>query len=174
MSSNFPPLDFSLLSTNASILQHTWAEIEHDLGYKNEHDNSKAQLHDTSNCLGRRRITGIAWEIGVLTGLLEAGVTLHEADTIIGTSAGAFFGVALASGYDMNKLFAAQSDTSDSEIPAAADKHTIAARLPCSPPVQPGFVAVAPGMIHPANNKSAHTSQILAVDVCVHEIPSII
>lgn len=89
--------------------------------------NQKSNSMTRAIILGGGGITGIAWEIGVLTGLLEAGVTLHEADTIIGTSAGAFVGVALASGYDMNKLFAAQSDTSASEIPAVADKQTMAA-----------------------------------------------
>lgn len=77
--------------------------------------------------LGGGGVTGIAWEVGILTGLLEAGVNLHEADTVIGTSAGAFVGVALASGHDMNKLFAAQSAPSDSEIPVAASEQTIAA-----------------------------------------------
>jgi NTE family protein len=41
---------------------------------------------------------------------------------IIGTSAGAFVGAALASGYDMNKLFAAQSETNSAEIPIAASQ----------------------------------------------------
>lgn len=72
--------------------------------------------------LGGGGVTGIAWEIGVLTGLHEAGVTLHEADTVIGTSAGSFVGVALASGYDMNKLFVTQSEASISEIPTAASR----------------------------------------------------
>lgn len=70
--------------------------------------------------LGGGGVTGIAWEVGVLTGLLESGVDLHRADAIIGTSAGAFVGAALASGYDFNKLFAAQSEPNPAEIPVAA------------------------------------------------------
>jgi len=77
--------------------------------------------------LGGGGITGIAWEVGILTGLLEAGAVLHEADTIIGTSAGAFVGTALSSGYDMNRLFAAQSEPSDAEIPVAASEQITAA-----------------------------------------------
>ncbi|GCE10028.1 patatin-like phospholipase family protein [Dictyobacter aurantiacus] len=77
--------------------------------------------------LGGGGVTGIAWEIGILTSLLEARIALHEADTIIGTSAGAFVGVALASGYDMNRLFAAQSKPSDAEIPVAASEQTTTA-----------------------------------------------
>ena len=77
--------------------------------------------------LGGGGITGIAWEVGVLTGLLEVGAALHEADTIIGTSAGAFVGTALTSGYDMNRLFAAQSEPSDAEILVAASEQITAA-----------------------------------------------
>lgn len=77
--------------------------------------------------LGGGGVTGIAWEVGVLAGLLESGVDLHRADVIIGTSAGAFVGAALASGYDMNKLFAAQSETSSAEIPVAASKELMQA-----------------------------------------------
>ncbi|WP_145133178.1 patatin-like phospholipase family protein [Paenibacillus sp. Y412MC10] len=70
--------------------------------------------------LGGGGVTGIAWEVGVLAGLLESGVDLHRADVIIGTSAGAFVGAALASGYDMNNLFAAQSEANAAELPVAA------------------------------------------------------
>ncbi|HEY4387352.1 MAG TPA: patatin-like phospholipase family protein [Ktedonobacteraceae bacterium] len=77
--------------------------------------------------LGGGGVTGIAWEVGVLTGLLEAGVVLHEADAVIGTSAGSFVGVALASGYDMQKLFAAQAEAGGAEIPVAASEQIIAA-----------------------------------------------
>jgi len=77
--------------------------------------------------LGGGGVTGIAWEVGVLAGLFESGVDLHRADVIIGTSAGAFVGAALASGYDMNKLFAAQSETNSAEIPVAASKELMQA-----------------------------------------------
>jgi len=42
--------------------------------------------------LGGGGITGIAWEIGVLTGLAEAGVDLTGADLVVGTSAGSVVG----------------------------------------------------------------------------------
>ena len=77
--------------------------------------------------LGGGGVTGIAWEVGILTGLLEVGVDLRDADIVIGTSAGSFVGTALASGYDMHKLFAAQSEPSISEISvAASEKLTVA------------------------------------------------
>jgi len=57
--------------------------------------------------LGGGGVTGIAWELGVLNGLAEDGVDLR-ADAVIGTSAGAFVGAALASGADLAAAFDAQ------------------------------------------------------------------
>jgi len=44
--------------------------------------------------LGSGGITGIAWELGILAGLVECGVDLGEADLVVGTSAGAVVGAA--------------------------------------------------------------------------------
>ncbi|WP_371778013.1 patatin-like phospholipase family protein [Streptosporangium subroseum] len=68
----------------------------------------------TAVVLGGGGVTGIAWEIGVLTGLRESGVAL-EPDAVFGTSAGSFVGVALASGIDLAGLFAAQHEPAPSE-----------------------------------------------------------
>jgi NTE family protein len=64
--------------------------------------------------LGGGGVTGIAWEIGVLTGLRESGVVL-EANAVFGTSAGAFTGAALASGIDLSGIFATQHEPALSE-----------------------------------------------------------
>jgi NTE family protein len=58
--------------------------------------------------LGGGGLTGIAWETGVIAGLLDEGVDLREADVVIGTSAGAFAGAALAAGADPDALYDAQ------------------------------------------------------------------
>ena len=58
--------------------------------------------------LGGGGITGIAWEIGVLAGLAEAGVDLTGADLVVGTSAGSVVGAQLTSGADLETLFARQ------------------------------------------------------------------
>ncbi|WP_285490494.1 patatin-like phospholipase family protein [Staphylococcus haemolyticus] len=55
--------------------------------------------------LGGGGITGIAWESGVLAGLIESGVGLELADRIIGTSAGSFVGAVLVNGYDMRTYY---------------------------------------------------------------------
>ncbi len=65
--------------------------------------------------LGGGGITGIAWEVGVLAGLLSEGIKLATADMIIGTSAGSFVGAALASGYDMNEYYNSQRVNSNVE-----------------------------------------------------------
>ncbi len=77
--------------------------------------------------LGGGGVTGIAWEVGVLTGVVEAGVALYKADTIIGTSAGSFVGAALASSDNLKKLFAAQFEPNDFEIPATVSERLAAA-----------------------------------------------
>jgi NTE family protein len=75
--------------------------------------------------LGGGGVTGIAWEIGVPSGLLSAGVDLRSADVVIGTSAGAFVGAAYASGYEIEQLFAEQLEAPDAEVATAASETTV-------------------------------------------------
>ncbi|MFG2137716.1 patatin-like phospholipase family protein [Streptomyces sp. NPDC048650] len=49
----------------------------------------------TALVLGGGGLTGIGWEIGMLTGLAEAGIDLAGADVVIGTSAGSIVGAHL-------------------------------------------------------------------------------
>jgi len=77
--------------------------------------------------LGGGGVTGIAWEIGVLSGLAASGVDLTSADAVIGTSAGAFVGAAVASGHDLQALAEAQSLPDPNEITVAASQETITA-----------------------------------------------
>jgi NTE family protein len=48
--------------------------------------------------LGAGGVTGIAWETGLLWGLLDAGLDLTRADLIVGTSAGSVVGAQIATG----------------------------------------------------------------------------
>jgi NTE family protein len=52
--------------------------------------------------------SGVAWEIGVLKALRDAGVDLTSADLIVGTSAGAIVGANLIAGANLNDLYAQQ------------------------------------------------------------------
>jgi NTE family protein len=76
--------------------------------------------------LGGGGVTGIAWEIGVLVGLADGGADLH-ADAVFGTSAGAFVGAALASGADLETLFAAQQREAHDEPVVRLPKRVFAA-----------------------------------------------
>lgn len=54
--------------------------------------------------LGGGGSVGVAWEVGITAGLLDAGVDLRDADLIVGTSAGAYVGAQLAHGADALQL----------------------------------------------------------------------
>jgi len=51
--------------------------------------------------LGGGGVVGVAWETGVVAGLLDAGVDLRAAEAIVGTSAGSMVGTRLAAGRDV-------------------------------------------------------------------------
>ena len=58
--------------------------------------------------LGGGGVTGVAWEIGLITGLAGLGIDLAAADVIIGTSAGSVVGADIASGQELEALYEAQ------------------------------------------------------------------
>ncbi len=61
--------------------------------------------------LGGGGVAGIAWEVGVIVGLAEAGVRLDAAAGVVGTSAGSVVGASLAGGADMTTLLDEQRRT---------------------------------------------------------------
>jgi hypothetical protein len=58
--------------------------------------------------LGGGGVTGVAWEVGLLLGLAEAGVDLGAADLLVGTSAGSVVAAQVASGLPLKEMFARQ------------------------------------------------------------------
>ncbi|MFZ7087716.1 patatin-like phospholipase family protein [Curtobacterium sp. RRHDQ10] len=52
----------------------------------------------TAIVFGGGGVAGIAWELGLTSGLLDAGVPLADADLVVGTSAGSVVGALLRSG----------------------------------------------------------------------------
>ncbi|MEA2628802.1 MAG: hypothetical protein QOJ10_1262 [Chloroflexota bacterium] len=68
--------------------------------------------------LGGGGVTGIAWEIGLLAGLAEAGIDLTAADLVVGTSAGSVVGAQILSGVPLEDLYAAQLVDATGEIAA--------------------------------------------------------
>jgi NTE family protein len=71
--------------------------------------------------LGGGGVTGIAWELGVLSALVDGGFDLALADVVIGTSAGAAVGAQITSGTAMTDLVAAQLTPASESKEVAAD-----------------------------------------------------
>jgi NTE family protein len=80
----------------------------------------------TALVLGGGGITGIAWEVGVLAGLAEAGVDLSTADLVVGTSAGSVVGAALRSLTPVEELYAAQLEAPEPAPVARLGRATLA------------------------------------------------
>ena len=57
---------------------------------------------------------GIAWEVGLVTGLAEGGIDLRDAGLVVGTSAGSVVGTRLAAGQDLSKPAPAEVRGSES------------------------------------------------------------
>jgi NTE family protein len=80
----------------------------------------------TALVLGGGGITGIAWEIGLLAGLVEAGVDLSGADLVVGTSAGSVVGARLATGEDLGEMYARQLQPATGEQAFRLNRATLA------------------------------------------------
>ena len=68
--------------------------------------------------LGGGGVTGVAWEIGVLSGLAEAGVDLSGADVFVGTSAGSVVAAQVASDVPVEDMYGRQLAGVGAEIAA--------------------------------------------------------
>jgi NTE family protein len=75
--------------------------------------------------LGGGGVTGVAWELGLLAGLADAGLDLGDADLVIGTSAGSAVGAQLTSGTPLEELYQRQLAPADGEIPMAIGARTV-------------------------------------------------
>lgn len=90
----------------------------------------------TALVLGGGGITGIAWELGILAGLAEAGIDLTDADVVVGTSAGSVVGAQVSNGLPLADLYAAQLEPPDAELGGRLSR--IAALKLVPPYVLPG------------------------------------
>jgi NTE family protein len=73
-----------------------------------EHLMNSNETRTRALVLGGGGVAGVAWELGILLGLYDADVDVRGADVIIGTSAGSVVGAQIASGTDLESLFASQ------------------------------------------------------------------
>jgi NTE family protein len=95
-----------------------------------------ADRGSTALVLGGGGIAGIAWELGILTGLAEAGVDLTDADVVVGTSAGSVVGAQVTNSVPLADLYADQLAPPDAEIGGRLSR--IAALKLAPPDLLPG------------------------------------
>jgi NTE family protein len=79
----------------------------------------------TALVLGGGGITGIAWEIGLLAGLADAGVDLSGADLVVGTSAGSVVAAQLTSGAGLAAMYERQLAPATGEKAARLNRATL-------------------------------------------------
>src|SRR5260370_38236057 len=68
--------------------------------------------------LGGGGVTGVAWELGMLTGLAEHDADLSDAELVVGTSASSVVGVDLRSGVSLAEVYQAQLAPAAGEVKA--------------------------------------------------------
>src|SRR6478672_1754321 len=76
--------------------------------------------------LGGGGVTGVAWEIGMLLGLAQAGLDLSTADLFVGTSAGSVVAAQITSGAPLDQLYEAQLADASGEIAAHMSRAALA------------------------------------------------
>jgi NTE family protein len=76
--------------------------------------------------LGGGGVTGVAWELGLLAGLAEAGVDPAAADLYVGTSAGSVVAAQVTSGTAIEELYARQLEPPSGEIAARISRALMA------------------------------------------------
>ena len=79
----------------------------------------------TALVLGGGGITGIAWEIGLVAGLADAGVDLSGADLVVGTSAGSVVAAQLTSGAELEAMYERQLAPATGEKAARLNRATV-------------------------------------------------
>jgi NTE family protein len=80
--------------------------------------------------LGGGGLAGVAWELGLLVGLQEAGAAVDAADVIVGTSAGSVVGALIATGIDLQERYESQvSPTPSGELAVDFDLDALMERL---------------------------------------------
>ncbi|MEV6931356.1 patatin-like phospholipase family protein [Dactylosporangium sp. NPDC051485] len=116
--------------------------------------------------LGGGGMTGIAWEFGILEGLRRAGVTLADADVIIGTSAGSVVGAVLAAGVDLADAVAYQRAAAVGAAPAVDVTPALAAFALLADRSRPRAEAMAEvgrmALAAPTGDEAAHVARLRA------------
>jgi NTE family protein len=128
----------------------------------------------TALVLGGGGVTGIAWELGLLAGLAEAGLDLTDAGLLVGTSAGSVVAALVGTGVDLEAAFASQLAPPGAERSASFGPglmarfawSSIRSRSPGAFAVRLGRVAVAATTVPEAERRA-----IIAARLPSHEWP---
>jgi NTE family protein len=83
------------------------------------------EVRGSALVLGAGGVTGVGWEVGLLYGLLEAGVDLTVAELVIGTSAGSVVAAQVCSGTPLAELYERQLKPASSELSAKLGAGTL-------------------------------------------------
>jgi len=127
--------------------------------------------------LGGGGIAGIAWETGLLLGLRQAGLNLSRADLIVGTSAGSVVGTQLATGCDLNELYArllVPSDPAREPAPAfdvAAFRQAYLTAAPNGVMSQTARARLGALALQAATDSEAHHLQNISALLPIHDWP---
>jgi NTE family protein len=78
-------------------------------------------INEKALVLGGGGITGIAWESGILAGLIDSGILVNHADKILGSSAGSYVGSILANGQNMKTYYEKLANNRDNADNAQLD-----------------------------------------------------
>ncbi len=76
--------------------------------------------------LGGGGVTGVAWELGILAGLADAGADLTDADLFVGTSAGSVVAAQVTGGFPLEQLYQRQLTPPGTEIAARVGPRLLA------------------------------------------------
>jgi NTE family protein len=107
----------------------------------------------TALVLGGGGVTGIAWELGLLQGLAQAGVDLTTADLVVGTSAGSVVGAQVTGRRSVSDLYADQLRPPGGEPAATLGRLTL--------------LRMAPAMLLPGSSR-AKRRRVAAMAATAH------
>ncbi len=122
--------------------------------------------------LGGGGVTGIAWELGILAGLAEAGVDLSTADLLVGTSAGSVVASLMATEPSLEERYQTQLEDPKDEVAARLGMRTLLAygwamvrsRAPEQYRARLGALALTAASMTPEERKAVIASRLPVVD----------
>lgn len=136
---------------------------------------SRDEQGRTALVLGGGGIVGIAWLTGLLLGLEREGITLRNADIIVGTSAGSVVGTQLTSGRSLEELYARQLEDATGEIAATVPgggMEALAASAASAAAPQEIMRAIGQVALARGGGQAAERHEVIAARLPEHDWPA--